>query len=155
MILLHPQRRDRTYADDRSDEVMRLTIAFFETKGKRRLKDDDHGAVLVGLPERGQVGVESEEPVQRHGVLLRDADEGARVVVRVVLHRNDHVESVRAATQEHDHQGVDLDPGYAKLVLTNLFTIWKRPVTLLTKEKDKPIAGTFDGSEFTEEDVKS
>ena len=45
MILLHPHRRDRAYADDRSDEVMRKTIAFFEAKGKRRLKEDDQGAV--------------------------------------------------------------------------------------------------------------
>ena len=45
MILLHPHRRDRDYADARSDEVMKKTIAFFEAKGKRRLKDDDHGAV--------------------------------------------------------------------------------------------------------------
>jgi len=45
MTLLHPHKRDRAYADDRSDEVMRKTIAFFEAKGKQRLKEDDHGAV--------------------------------------------------------------------------------------------------------------
>ena len=45
MILLHPHRRDRQYVDERSDEVMRKTIEFFETKGKRRLKEDDQGAV--------------------------------------------------------------------------------------------------------------
>ena len=41
MILLDPRHRDRTYPDERSDEVMRKTIEFFESKGKRRLKQDD------------------------------------------------------------------------------------------------------------------
>jgi acyl-CoA dehydrogenase len=45
MILLHPHHRDRFYPDVRSDEVMRKTIEFFESKGKRRLKEDDHAAV--------------------------------------------------------------------------------------------------------------
>ncbi len=45
MILLHPIHRDRSYADARSDEVMRKTVEFFETKGKGRLREDDHGAV--------------------------------------------------------------------------------------------------------------
>jgi len=45
MILLHPIHRDRAYADARSDEVMRTTIEFFENKGKRRLREDDQGAV--------------------------------------------------------------------------------------------------------------
>jgi acyl-CoA dehydrogenase len=42
MILLHPGRHDRHYPDERSRELMRRTIAFFERKGKRRLKEDDH-----------------------------------------------------------------------------------------------------------------
>jgi len=33
MILLNPHHHSRPYADDRSVEVMRKTIAFFETKG--------------------------------------------------------------------------------------------------------------------------
>jgi acyl-CoA dehydrogenase len=44
MILLHPHHLDREYADERSREVMAKTVEFFETKGKRRLKDDDHAA---------------------------------------------------------------------------------------------------------------
>jgi acyl-CoA dehydrogenase len=39
-ILLNPKRHTRPYADDRSAEVMRKTIAFFETKGKDRLLAD-------------------------------------------------------------------------------------------------------------------
>jgi acyl-CoA dehydrogenase len=40
MILLNPKRPDRPYADDRSAEVMRKTIAFFESKGKDELLAD-------------------------------------------------------------------------------------------------------------------
>ena len=45
MILLDPKHHDRQYADERSREVMRKTIAFFEQKGKRRLKEDDRDRV--------------------------------------------------------------------------------------------------------------
>ena len=45
MFLFHPHRRDRSYPDARSEEVMAKTIEFFETKGLARIKDDDHGAV--------------------------------------------------------------------------------------------------------------
>ena len=41
-ILLNPRRHDRSYPDQRSTEVMRKTIAFFEARGKRRLKEDYH-----------------------------------------------------------------------------------------------------------------
>jgi acyl-CoA dehydrogenase len=45
VILLHPRKHDRKYPDERSREVMLKTIEFFERKGKRRLKEDDHAAV--------------------------------------------------------------------------------------------------------------
>ncbi len=45
MILLQPRKHDRKYPDERSREVMLRTIEFFEGKGKRRLKADDHAAV--------------------------------------------------------------------------------------------------------------
>ncbi len=45
MLLLQPQKHDRKYPDERSREVMLETIDFFERKGKRRLKQDDHDAV--------------------------------------------------------------------------------------------------------------
>ena len=44
-ILLNPKRHDRPYPDERSREVMRKTIEFFERKGKRRLKEDYHARV--------------------------------------------------------------------------------------------------------------
>jgi acyl-CoA dehydrogenase len=44
-ILLNPKRHSRPYPDERSREVMRKTIEFFEQKGKRRLKADYHAQV--------------------------------------------------------------------------------------------------------------
>jgi acyl-CoA dehydrogenase len=44
MFLLHPIDRDRPYPDARSDEVMRKTIDFFESKGLASVKEDDHAA---------------------------------------------------------------------------------------------------------------
>ena len=41
MVLLDPRNLDRFYPDERSREVMRKTVEFFEAKGKRRLKEDD------------------------------------------------------------------------------------------------------------------
>ena len=41
MILLNPKQHSRPYRDERSREIMRKTIEFFESKGKRKLKEDD------------------------------------------------------------------------------------------------------------------
>ena len=45
MILLNPRKHDRKYPDERSREVMLKTIAFFESKGKTKLKQDDRERV--------------------------------------------------------------------------------------------------------------
>jgi acyl-CoA dehydrogenase len=45
MILLNPKQHTRPYPDGRSREIMLKTIAFFEAKGKRRLKEDDQKRV--------------------------------------------------------------------------------------------------------------
>ncbi|HZJ48628.1 MAG TPA: acyl-CoA dehydrogenase [Acidimicrobiia bacterium] len=45
MFLLNPHHLNRAYPDERSAEVMRKTVEFFETKGLRSIKDDDHAAV--------------------------------------------------------------------------------------------------------------
>jgi acyl-CoA dehydrogenase len=42
MILLNPRVHIRQYPDEQSRQIMLKTIAFFEEKGKRRLKEDDH-----------------------------------------------------------------------------------------------------------------
>ncbi len=45
MVLLDPRNLDRFYPDERSREVMRKTVEFFENKGLARVKEDDHAAV--------------------------------------------------------------------------------------------------------------
>jgi len=42
MILLNPRNPTRFYHDEASRQIMLKTIAFFEEKGKGRIKDDDH-----------------------------------------------------------------------------------------------------------------
>jgi acyl-CoA dehydrogenase len=44
-MLFNPTRHNRYYPDQRSTEIMRKTIAFFEHKGKYKLKQDDHHQV--------------------------------------------------------------------------------------------------------------
>ena len=45
MILLNPKKYIPDYPDERTKEIMRKTIAFFEEKGKKKLKEDDHARV--------------------------------------------------------------------------------------------------------------
>jgi len=45
MILLNPKQHDREYHDEKSREIMLKTIQFFENKGKRKLKEDDHARI--------------------------------------------------------------------------------------------------------------
>ena len=45
MILFNPKKHSREYHDPRSKEIMLKTIDFFETKGKKKLKSDDHERV--------------------------------------------------------------------------------------------------------------
>ncbi|MBM3124885.1 MAG: acyl-CoA dehydrogenase [Chloroflexi bacterium] len=42
MLLLNPKNITRFYPDEISRQIMLKTIAFFEGKGKRRIKEDDH-----------------------------------------------------------------------------------------------------------------
>jgi len=44
-MLLHPQHETFEHLDPRSREIMLKTVAFFENKGKEKLKDDDHERV--------------------------------------------------------------------------------------------------------------
>lgn len=45
MLLLNPRSLDTRALDPRSAEILRGTVAFFESKGKKRLKDDDRDRV--------------------------------------------------------------------------------------------------------------
>ncbi|MFH2039019.1 MAG: acyl-CoA dehydrogenase [Chloroflexota bacterium] len=42
MILLNPKQLTRYYPDERSREIMHKTVVFFEKKGLRKIKEDDH-----------------------------------------------------------------------------------------------------------------
>jgi acyl-CoA dehydrogenase len=42
MILFNPRHLDRFYPDERSKEIMSKTVAFFENKGLKKVKEDDH-----------------------------------------------------------------------------------------------------------------
>jgi acyl-CoA dehydrogenase len=44
-MLLNPNRLQRKYPDSRSGEIMAATVEFFESRGKARLKHDDHERV--------------------------------------------------------------------------------------------------------------
>ncbi|MCB1143342.1 MAG: acyl-CoA dehydrogenase [Leptospiraceae bacterium] len=45
MEILHPKNETFSELDERSREIMKKTIAFFESKGKAKLKQEDHEAV--------------------------------------------------------------------------------------------------------------
>lgn len=45
MILLNPKTQDYSHLDERSREIMKKTISFFEEKGKKKLKEDYHNMV--------------------------------------------------------------------------------------------------------------
>src|SRR6202000_3578314 len=44
-MLLNPNHLQRQYPDRRSSEIMAATVDFFESRGKARLKSDDHNRV--------------------------------------------------------------------------------------------------------------
>jgi len=49
---------------------------------------------------------------------------------------------------KHIHRGVDLDFGYASDTLRNLYSLWKRPVNIVSKQEEQNIVLSFDGKEF-------
>lgn len=54
----------------------------------------------------------------------------------------------------HRHEGIDLRVDYAREVLKNLYTIWKRPTLIETKVGDKLKIYSYDGKEHQEVDTK-
>ena len=71
------------------------------------------GALLVQRVELAQGRVEGEEAVEGEGLAGRHREARPRAVVGVVADRRDQAEAVRAAAQEHRHQGALLGPGAA------------------------------------------
>ncbi|MEZ4470619.1 MAG: SpoVR family protein [bacterium] len=47
----------------------------------------------------------------------------------------------------HRHEGVDLDDGYSRATLRNLFALWKRPVHIASRKGDKGVLLSYDGKE--------
>lgn len=45
MLLLNPKKHNREYPDEKSREIMLKAIEFFEKKGKKKVKEDDHQKV--------------------------------------------------------------------------------------------------------------
>ncbi len=58
-MLLNPHKHDRRYHDETSRQIMRKTIEFFENKGRRRIKEDDHERVwyadFIGFAGREKI----------------------------------------------------------------------------------------------------
>ncbi|MCG3172538.1 MAG: hypothetical protein GMKNLPBB_00692 [Myxococcota bacterium] len=50
----------------------------------------------------------------------------------------------------HKWEGVDLDPGYARDTLRNIFQIWRRPVNLHSRTEEHGVLLTFNGREHSE-----
>ena len=75
MILLNPKCHERSYPDERSREVMRKTIEFFEHKGKSKIKKDYHAqgwyADFLDFVKEEQVFATMCTPVARQRDLAR------------------------------------------------------------------------------------
>ena len=48
MILLNPQAHQRQYSDEASRQIMLKMIAWFEQRGKKKIKEDDHARAWYG-----------------------------------------------------------------------------------------------------------
>lgn len=55
----------------------------------------------------------------------------------------------------HVHEGLDLQPKYMDATMRNLFTIWKRPVNMITVMDNEPQLFRFDGSEYTKHSLNN
>jgi len=51
----------------------------------------------------------------------------------------------------HRHDGIDLDPRYARETLINLHRVWNRPVHLASREEGKELHLSFDGRDYRRE----
>lgn len=54
---------------------------------------------------------------------------------------------------QHQHEGIDLDPDYAKDTLRNLHAIWRRPVNIETAGEGKRLLLSYDGKEYKEKEL--
>jgi stage V sporulation protein R len=54
----------------------------------------------------------------------------------------------------HRHDGIDLEPNYARETLKNLMGLWKRPVGIITKVDGKKNLMRHNGQEFSEKPIE-
>ena len=54
---------------------------------------------------------------------------------------------------QHQHEGIDLDPEYARDTLRNIHTIWRRPVNIETAGEGKRLLLSYDGKEYKEKEL--
>ena len=64
-MLFNPKKASFDHLDPRSREIMKKTIDFFETKGKKKLKEDDHERVWYD---------DFLQFVKKEGIFFRPAD---------------------------------------------------------------------------------
>jgi len=55
----------------------------------------------------------------------------------------------------HRFEGTELQRDYAEATLSNLCTLWGRPVHIETRFEDTPTRLTFDGRELKEEEIEA
>ena len=83
--------------------------------------------------------------------LLQSLTNFGQPVIEVVDANDDNKGELRLA---HKHEGTDLKADYARETLRNLQSLWRRPVTLVTKSENKGIALRYDGTTHSEKKVE-
>ena len=56
---------------------------------------------------------------------------------------------------QHVHEGLDLQPNYMDATMKNIFTLWKRPVNLVTLMDNEPQLFRFDGNGYTKHSLSA
>jgi stage V sporulation protein R len=83
--------------------------------------------------------------------LLQSLTNFGQPVIEIVDANDDNKGELRLA---HKHEGIDLKGDYARETLRNLQSLWRRPVTLVTKAENKGVALRYDGSTHSERKVE-
>jgi stage V sporulation protein R len=83
--------------------------------------------------------------------LLQSLTNFGQPVIEVVDANDDNKGELRLA---HKHEGTDLKGDYARETLRNLQSLWRRPVTLVTKSENKGVALRYDGTTHSEKKVE-
>ncbi len=55
----------------------------------------------------------------------------------------------------HVHEGLDLQPNHMDQTMRNLFTVWKRPINLVTIMENEGCMFRFDGKNYTKHEIET